>query len=206
MSKNKEMLNIFFKVLKNNKKAINLVMPNHYVKSIYDINYDELLKKNITNIIFDIDNTILPVNDITVSGELIDFINELKNKFNICILSNNNEARVNPVKEKLKVQGFANAKKPSKYAYDKALNLLNSSSDNTVMVGDQMLSDIVFANKYKLNELDINMTDYDVLEIIGRKRGCIVSGGEVDMEKAAKCFLEDFKNGKIGKMTLDVLA
>ena len=62
MSKNKEMLNIFFKVLKNNKKAINLVMPNHYVKSIYDINYDELLKKNITNIIFDIDNTILPVN------------------------------------------------------------------------------------------------------------------------------------------------
>ena len=32
MSKNKEMLNIFFKVLKNNKKAINLVMPNHYVK------------------------------------------------------------------------------------------------------------------------------------------------------------------------------
>lgn len=64
----------------------------------------------------------------------------------------------------------------------------------------------LFANKYKLNELDINMTDYDVLEIIGRKRGCIVSGGEVDMEKAAKCFLEDFKNGKIGKMTLDVLA
>ena len=75
MSKNKEMLNIFSKVLKNNKKAINLVMPNHYVKSIYDINYDELLKKNITNIIFDIDNTILPVNDINVPVELIDFIN-----------------------------------------------------------------------------------------------------------------------------------
>lgn len=179
MSKNKEMLNIFFKVLKNNKKAINLVTPNHYVKSIYDINYDELLKKNITNIIFDIDNTILPVNDINVSGELIDFINELKNKFNICILSNNNEARVNPVKEKLKVQGFANAKKPSKYAYDKALNLLNSSSDNTVMVGDQMLSDIVFANKYKLycilvepvkNKYDIKTGTSRVLQNIIMKK------------------------------------
>lgn len=179
MSKNKEMLNIFSKVLKNNKKAINLVMPNHYVKSIYDINYDELLKKNITNIIFDIDNTILPVNDINVPVELIDFINKLKNKFNICILSNNNEARVNPVKEILKVKGFANAKKPSKYAYDKALHLLNSSSNNTVMVGDQMLSDIVFANKYKLysilvepvkNKYDIKTGTSRVLQNIIMKR------------------------------------
>ena len=103
----------------------------------------------------------------------------MKNKFNICILSNNNEARVNPVKEKLKVKGFANAKKPSKYAYDKALNLLNSSSNNTVMVGDQMLSDIVFANKYKLysilvepvkNKYDIKTGTSRVLQNIIMKK------------------------------------
>ena len=56
----------------------------------------------------------------------------MKKKFNICILSNNNDARVNPVKEILKVKGFANAKKPSKYAYDKALHLLNSSSNKSL--------------------------------------------------------------------------
>ena len=103
----------------------------------------------------------------------------MKNKFNICILSNNNEARVNPVKEILKVKGFANAKKPSKYAYDKALHLLNSSSNNTVMVGDQMLSDIVFANKYKLysilvepvkNKYDIKTGTSRVLQNIIMKR------------------------------------
>lgn len=150
MRKNREMLNIFFKVLKNDKQAIKLVTPNHYVNNIYNIDYKELLKKNITNIIFDIDNTILPVNDVIVPIELQNFISTLKENFNICILSNNNDARVTPVKEKLNIEGFANAKKPSKYAYDKALKLLNSSSNNTVMIGDQLLSDIVFANKYNL--------------------------------------------------------
>ena len=39
--------------------------------------------------------------------------------------------------------------------------------------------------------------------MIGRKRGCIISGGNVDMTKAARVFLEDLKSGKIGKMTFD---
>lgn len=57
--------------------------------------------------------------------------------------------------------------------------------------------------KYSLQDDDFECISYDVLEKIGRKRGCIVSGGNVDMIKAANCFLEDFKSGKIGKITLD---
>lgn len=57
--------------------------------------------------------------------------------------------------------------------------------------------------KYSLLEENLDNISYDILEIIGRKRGCIVSGGNVDMIKAAKCFLEDLKSGKIGRITLD---
>lgn len=57
--------------------------------------------------------------------------------------------------------------------------------------------------KYNLQDEDFECISYDVLEKIGRKRGCIISGGNVDMTKAANCFLEDFKSGKIGKITLD---
>lgn len=57
--------------------------------------------------------------------------------------------------------------------------------------------------KYKLEDEDFENISYDILEIIGRKRGCIVSGGNVDMTKAARVFLEDLKSGKIGKMTFD---
>lgn len=63
----------------------------------------------------------------------------------------------------------------------------------------------LFIQKYKLEKEDLENISYDILEIIGRKRGCIVSGGNVDMEKAANVFLEDFKSGKIGKITLDML-
>lgn len=59
--------------------------------------------------------------------------------------------------------------------------------------------------RYKLKEgsLDAELTDFDVLEKIGRARGFLVSGGEIDTERTAKILLEEFRNGKIGRMTLD---
>ena len=150
MGKNKDMFTIFLKVMKNDKKTINLIMPRNYVKTIKDIDYKKLLNDGYKNLIFDIDNTIMPVNDINVSNELIEFFNNLKKDFNICLISNNKENRVNPVKNKLNVLAIANACKPSKYAYNESLKLLKAKSDNTVMIGDQMLSDIVFANRFNL--------------------------------------------------------
>ena len=41
------------------------------------------------------------------------------------------------------------------------------------------------------------------LEKIGKTRGCLISGGNVDIQKGSKCFLDDLKNGKIGKITYD---
>ena len=41
------------------------------------------------------------------------------------------------------------------------------------------------------------------MQEIGRKRGCIVSGGNVDDEKTAKIILDEFKNGKLGRITIE---
>jgi ribosome biogenesis GTPase A len=59
--------------------------------------------------------------------------------------------------------------------------------------------------RYKLKEgsLDEEFTNFDVLEKIGRARGFLISGGEIDTERTAKILLEEFRNGKIGRMTLD---
>ena len=57
--------------------------------------------------------------------------------------------------------------------------------------------------KYNLDSEILSQETYEILENIGRKRGCIISGGNVDMTKAAKCFLDDLKNGKLGKISLD---
>lgn len=60
--------------------------------------------------------------------------------------------------------------------------------------------------RYKLKDeaLDEEYNDFDVLEKIGKARGFLVSGGEIDLERTAKMLLEEFRNGKIGRMTLDL--
>ncbi|WP_438446812.1 ribosome biogenesis GTPase YlqF [Gorillibacterium sp. sgz5001074] len=43
----------------------------------------------------------------------------------------------------------------------------------------------------------------EVMEAIGRKRGCIVSGGRVDLGKASVTFLRELRSGKLGRVTLE---
>lgn len=43
----------------------------------------------------------------------------------------------------------------------------------------------------------------ETLKEIGRVRGCIVKGGEIDLSKASALVMEEFRNGKIGKITLE---
>ncbi len=150
-NKNKEMWKTFLGVMQNKQESVNSIIPNCYVKDVYDIDYDNLYEKGYRNIIFDIDNTILPVDDINVSYELIELFNKIKSlKFNICVVSNNNEGRVISPASKLNVLYLANANKPKEEAFDKALELLKGDKNNTIMVGDQMLSDIKGANDYGL--------------------------------------------------------
>ena len=42
-----------------------------------------------------------------------------------------------------------------------------------------------------------------IFELIGKKRGALISGGEIDFEKVSNILLDDFRNGKIGKITLE---
>jgi len=58
-------------------------------------------------------------------------------------------------------------------------------------------------NRYKLTELDAE--PMETLKNIGAKRGCLVSGGHVDTLKTAVIVLNEFRAGKIGLFTLDVL-
>lgn len=48
-----------------------------------------------------------------------------------------------------------------------------------------------------------NVNIYEIMTEIGRKRGAIISGGNVDDEKVAKILLSDFRNGKLGRITIE---
>lgn len=61
------------------------------------------------------------------------------------------------------------------------------------------------AARYKLEGLDLSeMQGYELLELVGRKRGFLISGGEINTERAAITVLDEFRNGKLGKITLEL--
>ncbi len=62
-----------------------------------------------------------------------------------------------------------------------------------------------FLARYKLSEEDIDGLDsYDIFELVGRKRGFLVSGGEVNHSRTADMLLDEFRGGKIGRITLEL--
>lgn len=63
--------------------------------------------------------------------------------------------------------------------------------------------------RYKLTDEEIAKTKqeensiYELMKLIGKKRGALVSGGNIDDEKTANIILDDFRTGRIGKITLE---
>ncbi len=56
--------------------------------------------------------------------------------------------------------------------------------------------------RYKLGSID-GLETYEILELIGRKRGMLISRGEIDTQRAATTLLDEYRGGKLGKITLE---
>lgn len=98
---------------------------------------------------------------------------------------------------------------------DKAYNLAITGA-----VKDEVLymPDIALRLISKLNAINMHIlsskynvyydesTPYiDILNAIAKKRGCIIKGGEIDLERVSKLLIMDFRNGKLGKICLERL-
>lgn len=56
--------------------------------------------------------------------------------------------------------------------------------------------------RYKMTDFE-NVEGYELLEYLGKKRGFVVSGGEIDTERAANVLLDEFRAAKLGNITLE---
>ena len=62
-----------------------------------------------------------------------------------------------------------------------------------------------FMARYKLNYDEVEGLDsYDLFELVGRKRGFLISGGEINHKRCADMLLDEFRGGKIGRITLEI--
>ncbi|MBP3596395.1 MAG: ribosome biogenesis GTPase YlqF [Clostridia bacterium] len=67
----------------------------------------------------------------------------------------------------------------------------------------------IVKERFKITDADIEFIEqqenkiYELMKVIGQKRGALISGGEVDDEKVSRIILDDFRSGKMGKISLE---
>lgn len=143
-------------------------IPDMYLKSIYDIDYENLKSRGIKCILFDLDNTIAPVNVPVPDKEIKDLFSDLALLgFKVIILSNSSKSRVEPFKEKLNVDSSFYSMKPMKKKYKKIVNIYGFKDNEIACVGDQLLTDVLGANR--MGFLSILVNPISTIDLIGTK-------------------------------------
>lgn len=134
--------------------------PDLIYKGVQYIDYKELKQREIEGILLDVDNTLIDYKK-ELSQEIITWVeNAKKQGFKLCILSNSNKmSKILSVAEKLNIKYVSFAKKPSKAGYIKAANILELANSKIAMVGDQVFTDVLGANRVGMTSIYVEPID-----------------------------------------------
>lgn len=126
----------------------NLLIPNLYVDSIFEIDLQKLVDKGIKGLIIDIDNTLVAWDKKTAPVSVIKWFDDIRDHgLELCLVSNNTEDRVVKFTEKIKIYAVHSAKKPTKAPFYKAMKYLGTDKSNTAIIGDQIFTDVLGGNR-----------------------------------------------------------
>ena len=131
--------------------------PDIYKQSIYNIDFLELKRHGIKCLLFDLDNTLVPIDVVMPDKKLLDFFLYLEDLgFKVIILSNASKKRVQPFKEKCNVDSSFYSRKPFKKKYLKILEIYPFKDTEIACIGDQLLTDILGANRMGFTSILVN--------------------------------------------------
>ena len=146
-----------------------ILYPKKYINNVLEISADFLKEENINGLILDVDNTLL-FNDRKMLTGLTQLVENMKkNNIKLCILSNTNKKdKVDKLSKDLKVPYIFFAKKPLKGGFKKAAKILNMKNENIAVVGDQIFTDVIGANRmnmYPILTKPLSQTDILITRI-----------------------------------------
>ncbi len=125
---------------------MSFLFPGEYLDSTYVIDFDKLYKEGYRAVIFDVDNTLVP-HGAPADERAISLFAHLKELgFSCMLLSNNKEPRVKMFNDAVQVNYIFKANKPMPGNYKKAMELMGTTKENTLFVGDQIFTDVMGAN------------------------------------------------------------
>lgn len=127
---------------------LKLLCPDIYINDIYDIDISYLKSLNIKGILVDLDNTLLPWDEYEASPEVIEWVDTMKKEgFSLCMVSNNKARRIRRCAHQLNIPAVWGHFKPSRKAFRKGMSMIGTTWDQTVVIGDQIFTDIFGANR-----------------------------------------------------------
>ncbi len=162
--------------MKDGEIMLNLFVPDMYQKSIFEIDYKKLKTNGIKCIIFDLDNTLAPVNISSPDKRTKDLIEDLKAmKFKLIIMSNSKKKRVEPFKDILGLDSSYLSLKPLSKKYKKVMKIYNYKQTEIACIGDQLLTDILGANR--MDFLSILVNPIGILDFAPTKINRFIEAG-----------------------------
>ncbi len=120
--------------------------PDGYAARLSHVSLDELAAGGYLGIIVDLDNTLIGYGQEHLAAEDAAWIAAARARdFRICLVSNNFNARVQRIGTQLGVPAIPNALKPLPHGFAAALRVLGTAKRHTIVVGDQLFTDVLGA-------------------------------------------------------------
>lgn len=166
-------------------------------KSVFDIDYEGLYSEGIRALIFDIDATLVPHGEPCTPEieELFRYISSLG--FKTLMLSNNSKQRIEEFIKNIDTKYIELADKPSPVGYDRALEMLCEPKENALVIGDQLFTDILGANRCGIKSVLVDFLMKDGETKLGKKRRL-----EIFMLRFCRCKDVSIKETEDGKKKL----
>lgn len=144
--------------------------PNEYYDSIFDIKPTYLKQLGFSGVIIDLDNTLIPRNQLITTDELMNWLENMRNiGLRLVIVSNNTKTRVGMAAKKLNLPLVAMAKKPWRVAFEKGMKTIQCKKEETAVIGDQIFTDVFGGNRmglYSILVVPLNGKEHFITSIV----------------------------------------
>ena len=122
--------------------------PQIYIQSVQELPLDELRRRGVRALYFDIDNTLAPYDVAEPDPDCLTFLQKLRDEgFLIGLLSNNHEERIKVFNQKIGAEMVWEAGKPGVKKLRESMARLGVTPAQTALVGDQAFTDVYCGNR-----------------------------------------------------------
>lgn len=136
-----------------------MFFPDEIKDSTYEIDFEALYHQGIRGVLFDIDNTLVE-HGADASDRAVQLFRRLNSLgMKSCLISNNQEERVLRFNRDIHTNYIYDAHKPSGKNYKKAMELMGTTLNDTIFVGDQLFTDVFGAKRIGMRNILVRPID-----------------------------------------------